>query len=59
MNDVWDIKIIAPVSKERTGFPTQKPETLLERIITASGNEGDVVWIPSVAAEQPWRQRSG
>lgn len=43
MNDVWDIPVIAPVAKERLGYPTQKPEALLERIIKASSNEGDVV----------------
>jgi len=43
MSDVWGIPILAPVSKERLGYPTQKPEALLERIIQASSNEGDVV----------------
>ena len=43
MNAVWSIPIIAPVAKERLGYPTQKPEALLERIIRASSNEGDVV----------------
>ena len=43
MNAVWNIPIIAPVAKERLGYPTQKPEALLERIIRASSNEGDVV----------------
>ena len=33
-------------SKERTGYPTQKPIALLERIIKASSNEGDVVFDP-------------
>ncbi len=33
----------ASQSKEKTGYPTQKPETLLERIIKASSNEGDIV----------------
>lgn len=46
MGDVWDIRIIAPVSKERLGYPTQKPEALLERIITASSNPGDLVLDP-------------
>ncbi len=46
MNDVWDIPIIAPVSRERLGYPTQKPVALLERIIGASSNEGDVVLDP-------------
>ena len=42
--DWWDD--ISPLSgpyKERIGYPTQKPEALLERIIKASSNEGDVV----------------
>ncbi len=43
MDDVWDIPIIAATSKERVGYPTQKPEALLERIIKASSNEGDLV----------------
>ena len=41
--DVWDISLMASTSKERLGYPTQKPEALLERIIKASSNEGDVV----------------
>lgn len=41
--DVWDIPFLSTVSKERTGYPTQKPEALLERIIRASSNEGDRV----------------
>ncbi|GHT38660.1 hypothetical protein FACS189427_12920 [Planctomycetales bacterium] len=43
MGDVWDIPIIAPSAKERLGYPTQKPLALLERIIQASSNPGDVV----------------
>jgi site-specific DNA-methyltransferase (adenine-specific) len=46
MSDVWDIPIIAPSSKERLGYPTQKPLALLERIIQASSNPGDVVLDP-------------
>ena len=46
MRDVWDIGVIAPSSKERTGYPTQKPLALLERIIKASSNEGDIVLDP-------------
>ncbi len=46
MSDVWQVPIIAPVSKERLGYPTQKPEALLERIIKASSNEGDLVLDP-------------
>ncbi len=40
---VWDIPYLNPVASERIGYPTQKPEALLERIIKASSNEGDVV----------------
>ncbi len=43
MSDVWEIPIIAPSSKERLGYPTQKPEALLERIIKASSNENDLI----------------
>ena len=41
--DFWNIPPINQASKERLGYPTQKPEALLERIIVASSNEGDVV----------------
>jgi len=43
MTDVWDIPILSTVSRERTGYPAQKPEALLRRIILASSNEGDTV----------------
>ena len=46
IRDVWDIGVIAPSAKERKGFRTQKPEALLQRIIKASSNEGDVVLDP-------------
>jgi site-specific DNA-methyltransferase (adenine-specific) len=46
MGDVWDIGVIAPVSKERTGYPSQKPEALLERLLRALTNEGDLVLDP-------------
>jgi len=47
MHDVWhDINFIAPTSKERIGYTTQKPLALLERIIKTSSNEGDVVFDP-------------
>jgi site-specific DNA-methyltransferase (adenine-specific) len=46
MGDVWDIPIVAPVAKERTGYPTQKPEALLERLILATTNPGDLVLEP-------------
>jgi len=41
--DVWWITIVPTNSAERTGYPTQKPEKLLERIIQASSAPGDVV----------------
>ena len=41
--DVFDISFISATGSERTGFATQKPEALLERIIKASSNEGDLV----------------
>jgi site-specific DNA-methyltransferase (adenine-specific) len=45
--DLWDdIDRINPVGSERLGYPTQKPLALLERIIQASSNEGDVVLDP-------------
>jgi DNA modification methylase len=44
MHDVWeDINFIGPTASERIGYATQKPEALLERIIKASSNEGDLV----------------
>lgn len=44
---VWiDVPPMSPTSKERLGYPTQKPEALLERIIRASSNEDDVVLDP-------------
>ena len=45
-DDWWLIQPIMPSSKERTGYPTQKPLALLERIINASSNEGDMVLDP-------------
>ncbi len=44
--DWWDISVLNPNSKERLGYPTQKPVALLERIIAASSNEGDLVLDP-------------
>ena len=45
-DDVWDIPNINNMAKERLGYPTQKPEALLERIIKASSNPGDLVLDP-------------
>ncbi len=41
--DWWYFPVVARMHNERTGYPTQKPEALLERIIKASSNEGDLV----------------
>ncbi len=64
VNDFFDD--IPPASKERVGYPTQKPRALLERIIQASSNPGDVVLDPlcgcataCVAAERLDRQWVG
>lgn len=46
LGDVWEISIIAPVAKERTGYPTQKPEALLDRLISACTEPGDAVLDP-------------
>ena len=43
MRDVWEIPYINSQAEERVGYPTQKPEALIERVIKASSNEGDVV----------------
>ncbi len=43
IDDVWQIDKLNNSSKERLGYPTQKPEALLERIIQTSSNEGDTV----------------
>lgn len=42
MKDVWAIDMVGRTSSERTGYATQKPEALLERIIEASTKEGDI-----------------
>jgi DNA modification methylase len=47
LQDVWtDINPLAGSEKERLGYPTQKPEALLERIVASSSNEGDLVLDP-------------
>lgn len=45
-DDVWDIPSLNNMARERLGYPTQKPEALLERIIKASSNPLDVVLDP-------------
>lgn len=45
IDNIWlDIKNLQGKTKEKTGWPTQKPVSLLERIIKASSNEGDLVF---------------
>ncbi|HEU5375440.1 MAG TPA: site-specific DNA-methyltransferase [Ktedonobacteraceae bacterium] len=45
VQDVWtDISPLNPMATERTGYPTQKPEALLERIINASSNPNDIIF---------------
>ena len=46
IDSVWDIPIINTSDKERLGYPTQKPEKLLERIVKASSNPTDVILDP-------------
>jgi len=47
LQDIWgDTKVIHNLSSERLGYPTQKPLALLDRIIQASSNPGDVVLDP-------------
>jgi DNA modification methylase len=64
LGDVWtDIPPINARAQERLGYPTQKPEALLERIIAASTNPGDVVLDPfcgcgtTIAAAQTLNRR--
>ncbi len=45
IDSVWELKAIDPKNAaERLGYPTQKPESLLERILEASSKEGDIVF---------------
>ena len=46
--DWWDIPALPPMSGERIGYPTQKPEALLKRIIECASNKGDIVLDPFV-----------
>ncbi|MDE2777639.1 MAG: DNA methyltransferase [Chloroflexota bacterium] len=67
LGSVWsDIKPVQSQARERTGYPTQKPIALLDRIIEASSNEGDFVFDPFcgcattlVAADRLERQWAG
>jgi len=63
LKDWWVINIIHPKARERLGYPTQKPEALLERIMKASSNKGDIVLDPfcgcgtTIAAAQKLNRR--
>ena len=64
--DWWEISMLSTTHPERTGYPTQKPISLYERIVKASSNEGDIVLDPFcgcattlVAAERLGRQWVG
>ncbi len=64
--DVIELPVLAATAKERTGYPTQKPLSLYERIIKASSNPGNIVLDPfagcattCVAAERLGRQWIG
>lgn len=46
VEDWWDLPLVGSTAKERLGYPTQKPEALLERIIAASSTEGDIILDP-------------
>lgn len=46
VDDVWRLPYIVPASNEGLGYPTQKPEALLERVIQTSSETGDVVLDP-------------
>jgi site-specific DNA-methyltransferase (adenine-specific) len=51
--DVWELPIVAPSGNERKsayGYPTQKPEALLDRIVLALSNPGDVVLDPNAGS---------
>ncbi|OUD14963.1 DNA-methyltransferase [Thioflexithrix psekupsensis] len=49
VDDVWRISMLQPADKtQRIGYPTQKPEALLERIILCASNENDVILDPFV-----------
>jgi site-specific DNA-methyltransferase (adenine-specific) len=46
MKDWWEIPAVGSADRQRLGYPTQKPELLLERIVTASSKEGQIVLDP-------------
>lgn len=46
VDDVWELPYLMPAAQERLGYPTQKPESLLRRVISSSSVEGDTVLDP-------------
>ena len=47
ISNLWDdIQPVHPMAQEKLGYPTQKPVSLLERVLSASSNPGDVVLDP-------------
>jgi len=46
MKDVWELPMVGRTAAERTGYATQKPETLLDRIVLACTEEGDICLDP-------------
>ena len=46
IDNVWRIPCLQPASRERLGYPTQKPRSVLDRIIEASSKEGDIILDP-------------
>ncbi len=46
LSDIWEIPYLNPKAKERVGYPTQKPVSLLKQIIELSTDEGDLVVDP-------------
>lgn len=46
MKDVWEIPSVGSADSQRLGYPTQKPEKLLERIILSSSDKGDTILDP-------------
>jgi DNA modification methylase len=64
LQNIWtDIAPINMMAKERLGYPTQKPEALLERVVSVSSNEGDTILDPfcgcgtTIAAAQKLNRR--
>lgn len=66
LGDVWEIPFLNPKAQERTGYPTQKPINLLEKIINLASDKGDEIFDPfcgsgttCVAAKLTYRNSVG